>query len=53
MAEEQKLAAELEKMEYTPLMPVEKKLIGASLILGALLLGLMIWISYTWFPGGH
>ena len=53
MAEEQKLAAELEKMEYQPLMPVEKKLISWSLILGALLLGLMIWISYTWFPGGH
>jgi hypothetical protein len=53
MAEEQKLASELEKMEYQPLMPVEKKLISWSLILGVLLLGLMIWISYTWFPGGH
>jgi hypothetical protein len=51
MAEEQKLAAELEKMEYVPLMPVEKKLIAWSLILGLVLLGLMIWVSYTWFPG--
>jgi hypothetical protein len=51
MAEEQKLATELEKMEYVPLMAVEKKLIAWSLILGFLLLGLMIWTSYTWFPG--
>ncbi len=52
-AEEPKLAEELEKMEYEPLLPVEKKLIGYSLILGTILLGILVWVSYTFFPGGH
>jgi hypothetical protein len=46
-----KIAEEIRKMEYEPLLPVEKKLISYSLILGAVLLGLLIWISYTFFPG--
>ncbi len=53
MPEEPKLAEELKKMEYEPLLPVEKKLIGYSLILGTILLGLLVWISYTFFPAGH
>ncbi len=53
MPEEPKLADELKKMEYEPLLPVEKKLIGWSLGLGAVLLGILIWISYTFFPSGH
>jgi hypothetical protein len=53
MAEEQKVSEELAKMEYEPLLPVEKKLIAWSLILGAVLLGILIWISYTFFPGTH
>jgi hypothetical protein len=52
-AEEPKLAEELKKMEYEPLLPVEKKLIGYSLILGTILLGILVWVSYTFFPGGH
>ncbi len=52
-AQEPKLAEELEKMEYEPLLPVEKKLIGYSLILGTILLGVLVWVSYTFFPGGH
>ncbi len=52
-AEEPKLAEELGKMEYEPLLPVEKKLIGYSLILGTILLGILVWVSYTFFPGGH
>ncbi len=48
-----KIAEELKKMEYEPLLPVEKKLISYSLIIGAALLGLLVWVSYTFFPGGH
>ncbi len=53
MPEEPKLTEELKKMEYEPLLPVEKKLIGWSLGLGAVLLGILVWISYTFFPSGH
>jgi hypothetical protein len=53
MPEEPKLAEELKKMEYEPLLPVEKKLISYSLIIGAALLGILVWVSYTFFPGGH
>jgi hypothetical protein len=44
------LAEEIAKMEYEPLLPIEKKLIAYSLLLGAVLLGILIWISYTFFP---
>jgi len=44
---------EMEKMEYVPLMPVEKKLIAYSLIGGIVLLALLVWVSYTFFPAGH
>jgi hypothetical protein len=50
MAEEEKISTELKKMEYEPLLPVEKKLISWSLILGVVLLGILVWISYTFFP---
>jgi hypothetical protein len=53
MAEEPKLAEELKKMEYEPLLPVEKKLIAWSIIIGAVSLGILVWVSYTFFPGGH
>lgn len=55
MPEKPKLAEELKKMdtEYEPLIPAEKKLIGYSLILGAVLLGTLVWVSYTFFPAGH
>lgn len=53
MSEEPKLVEELKKMEYEPLLPVEKKLIGYSLILGTVLLGILVWVSYTFFPAGH
>jgi hypothetical protein len=51
--QERKLVDELQKMEYEPLLPVEKKLIGYSIALGIILLGGLIWISYTFFPGQH
>ena len=53
MAEQPKLSEELKKMEWEPLLPVEKKLIGYSLILGVVLLGILVWVSYTFFPTGH
>ncbi len=46
-----KLSEELKKMEYEPLLPVEKKLIAGSLLLGIVLLGLLIWLSNKFFPG--
>lgn len=53
MPEEPKLAEELKKMEYEPLLPVEKKLIVWSIGLGIALLGILVWLSYTFFPGQH
>jgi hypothetical protein len=52
MATQPKLADEIKKMEAEPLLPVEKKLIGYSIGLGIALLGLLVWISYTFFPAG-
>jgi len=53
MTEQQKLAEELKKMDYEPLLPVEKKLIRWSICLGVSLLFLLYWLSITIFPGGH
>ncbi len=53
MAENPKLAEELKKMEYEPLLPVENKLIGWSVGLGIVLLFFLYWVSITFFPGGH
>jgi hypothetical protein len=52
-AEEHKLIDELKKMEYEPLLPVEKKLIVWSIGIGVVALGFLIWVSYTFFPGQH
>ena len=49
MDEETKLVDELKKMEYEPLLPIEKKLIGWSIGLGVILLGILIWVSSTFF----
>lgn len=49
---EPKLAEELKRMEWEPLLPVEKKLIAWSIGLGVVLLGILVWVSYTFFPGG-
>jgi len=50
MPDEPKFSEELKKMEYEPLLPVEKKLIAGSLVLGLVLLGLLIWLSNKFFP---
>ncbi len=39
-----KLAEEMRTIEYEPLLPVEKKLIGWSLILGIALLNILLWV---------
>ena len=51
MSEAPKLSEEIKKMDYEPLLPVEKQLIAWSLGLGVVLLGLLIWVSATFFPG--
>lgn len=53
MPEEPKLAEELKKMEYEEILPIERKLVGWSIALGIILLGILIWISYTFFPAQH
>lgn len=45
-----RLAEEMEQMEREPLLPVEKKLILWSIALGIALLGILTWVSYTFFP---
>ena len=47
--EEPKFAEELKKMEYAPLLPVEKRLIAWSLGLGLVLIVLLVWISHAFF----
>jgi hypothetical protein len=44
------LQKELASGADEPLLPVEKMLIAGSLLLGALLLGILYWISVTYFP---
>lgn len=48
--ERPRLAEEIERMEYEPLLPIEKKLIAWSIALGVILLALLTWLSYTFFP---
>jgi len=47
--EEPKLAEELKKMEYEPLLPIEKKLILWSIVLGVALIAVLVWVSNTFF----
>ena len=48
-----KLSEEMGKMEYEPILPVEKKLIGWSIGIGFGLLLFLYWLSVTLFPTGH
>jgi hypothetical protein len=43
-------ARELANVQAEPLLPAEKWLIGGSLALGLVLLGVLLWISRTQFP---
>jgi hypothetical protein len=55
MRDRSELLKEIQKMDeaYEPLMPVEKKLIAISLILGTGLIGILLFVSYMFFPTGH
>jgi hypothetical protein len=44
-SEEPDLAREMAAIPYEPLLPIEKKLILWSLILGLVLLGLLWWVT--------
>ncbi len=50
MVDERKRHHELEQMEREPFLDVEKKLVGWSLASGVILLALLVWLSYTFFP---
>ena len=43
------LNEELRNMEYEPLLPIEKRLITWSLILGVGLIVILVWLSHTFF----
>jgi hypothetical protein len=47
---EQQTAEEMARIPYEPLLPAEKKLIAGSLLLGLILLGVLLWVSATYFP---
>jgi len=55
MSTKPKLTEEIARMEteYEPLTAIEKKLIAYSLIIGTVLLGVLLFVSYTFFPSGH
>ncbi|MEA4856569.1 MAG: hypothetical protein AAGU21_20810 [Solidesulfovibrio sp.] len=44
---------ELAKMEWEPLLPIEKKLVGWSIGLGIALLFILYYVSGVFFPGAH
>jgi len=50
---EPEIKRELDAVPDEPLLPVEKKLIAGSLVLGIVLLGLLAWLSAAFFavPG--
>ncbi len=48
-----KLSDEMNKMEYEPILPVEKKLVLWSVVVGFGMLGFLYWLSVTLFPTGH
>jgi hypothetical protein len=51
MTHKPKVGEEMRKLVEEPLLPAEKKLIAWSLGLGVVLLGILVWISRTFFPG--
>jgi hypothetical protein len=53
MADQPKLAEELKKMEYEPLLPIEKQLVGWSVGIGTVLLVVLYGVSVMFFPSGH
>ena len=52
MVDRPNIGKEIQQMPDEPLLPVEKKLIGWSLVLGFVLMVILILINYTFFPAG-
>ena len=50
--EQPKIADELKKMEYEPLLPIEKKLIAGSLVWGSYCSACLLWVSHMVFNSG-
>jgi hypothetical protein len=48
-----RIGDEIRKMEAEPLLPIEKKLIAWSLIVGAVLLAILIWTGNSSLPIGR
>ena len=51
MSNDTRLRDEIRRMANEPLLPVEKRLIVWSLVIGVVLLGLLVWVSARFFPG--
>ena len=49
--EELKIGEEIRRMEAEPLLPIEKKLIGWSILLGIALLGVLAAVNIVLFGG--
>ena len=47
--DEPKVSEELKKMDYQPLLGVEKRLVGWSIGLGVALLAVLVWLSRAFF----
>jgi hypothetical protein len=47
---DRQIADEMARIPYEPLLPIEKKLIVGSLLVGVVLLGILLWISAAYFP---
>ena len=50
MTQPSRIGDELRRLEHEPFLEVEKKLVGWSLITGLVLLVVLVWISYRFFP---
>lgn len=44
-----KISEELQRMKHEPLLPIEKKLVAWSLILGVVLLGVLLMVNHWLF----
>jgi len=53
MTDKSKVADELKKMEYEPILPAEITLVKWSICLGVGLLVALYFLSQFLFPGGH
>ncbi|HXI35693.1 MAG TPA: hypothetical protein VNH80_02150 [Burkholderiales bacterium] len=52
MEKQQNIGDALRQLPDEPFLPIEKKLVGWSLVLGVALLVVLVLISRTYFPAG-